>query len=92
MTVWDHIVDTVVASGFIPIVRGMRMYIIEPRTFYQSTAKAKKIVYGRNLIDLQFARKLGGISKVPTIEVRCPDPDIGRTRWARAPRCAAFAP
>lgn len=85
MTVWDHIVDTVVAAGYLPIVRGMQLYIIEPRTFYANTANAKKMVYGRNLIDLQFARKLGGVSKVPTIEVRCPDPDQGRTRWARAP-------
>ncbi len=23
---------------------------------------------------------------MPTIEVRCPDPQIGRTRWARAPK------
>ena len=85
MTVWDHIVDTVLAAGFIPMVRGMQLYLIEPRTFYANTSKAKQLVYGRNLLNLQFARKLGGISKVPTIEVRCPDPDIGRTRWARAP-------
>lgn len=85
MTVWDHIVDTVVASGFLPIIRGMQLFLIEPRTFYQSTSNAKQLVYGRNLIDLEFSRKLGGVSKVPTIEVRCPDPQIGRTRWARAP-------
>ncbi len=85
MTVWDHIVDTVVATGFIPIIRGLRLYLIEPRTFYESESNAKKIVYGRNLIDLHIARKLGGIAQVPTVEVRCPDPEIGRTRWARAP-------
>ena len=85
MTVWDHIVDTVVAVGYLPIIRGLEMYLIEPRTFYQSTSNAKKLVYGRNLKDLKYARKLGGISKVPTIEVRSPDPEIGRTRWARAP-------
>lgn len=85
MTVWDHIVDTVVAAGFLPIVRGMQLYLIEPRTFFAGTTGAKRMVYGHNLIELQFARKLGGVSKVPTIEVRCPDSDIGRTRWARAP-------
>ena len=85
MTVWDHIVDTVVATGFLPIIRGLVLFIIEPRTFYQGTSNAKQLVYGRNLIDLSFSRKLGGVSKVPTIEVRCPDPQIGRTRWARAP-------
>lgn len=85
MTVWDHIVDTVVATGFLPIIRGLVLFIIEPRTFYQGTSNAKQLVYGRNLIDLSFSRKLGGVSKVPTIEVRCPDPGIGRTRWARAP-------
>jgi hypothetical protein len=85
MTVWDHIVDTVVATGYLPIIRGLSLYIIEPRTFYQGTASAKKLVYGRNLSGLEYARKLGGVSKVPTIEVRCPDPEIARTRWARAP-------
>jgi hypothetical protein len=85
MTVWDHIVDTVVASGYLPIIRGLQMYLIEPRTFYQRTSGAKRLVYGRNLLDLDFARKLAGVAKVPTIEVRCPDPEIGRTRWARAP-------
>lgn len=85
MSVWDHITDTVVATGFIPIIRGLEMYIIEPRTFYADASSPKQLVYGRNLSQLQFARKLGGASKVPTIEVRCADPDIGRTRWARAP-------
>ena len=84
MSVWDHIVDTVVAGGYLPVIRGMQLYIIEPRTFYERRAGAKRLVYGHNLVDLQFARKLGG-SKVPTIEVRCPDPEIGKTRWARAP-------
>lgn len=85
MSVWDHIVDTVVATGYIPIIRGLRLYLIEPRTFYQGTARAKRMMYGRNLLDLEFSRKIGGNTKVPTVEVRCPDPEIGKTRWARAP-------
>lgn len=85
MSVWDHIVDTVVATGYLPIIRGLALYLIEPRTFYQGSASAKKLVYGRNLKKLEYARKIGGVSKVPTIEVRCPDPEIARTRWARAP-------
>jgi hypothetical protein len=42
------------------------------------------MVWGRNLTSLEFTRKLGG-TKVPTIEVRCYDPSIGRTRWGRYP-------
>lgn len=85
MSVWDHIMDTVVATGYVPIIRGMQLYLMEPRTFYAGGSSTKRMVYGRNLINLDFERKFGGVSLVPTIEVRCVDPEIGRTRWARAP-------
>jgi len=80
--------DTVVAAGYLPLVRGMRIYLITPRTMYSSKARAKKLVYGRNLNKMSVSRKLGGSAKVPTIEIRCADPSIGKTRWARAPVAA----
>lgn len=88
MTVWDHVNDTVIGLGFVPMVRGMTLYIIDPRTFYAGTSEAKKLIYGRNLLKFNVARKLGGPSVVPTMEVRCQDPSIGATRWARWPSVA----
>lgn len=32
-----------------------------------------------------MVRNLGGIVKARTVEVRCYDPDVGKTRWARFP-------
>ena len=88
MSVWDHITDVCVAAGFVPIVRGTELRIIDPRTLYLSsnpdTQTGRKMVYGRNLEGLQFSRKLQNVT-TPTIEVRCYDPSIGRTRWARWP-------
>jgi len=83
MSAWDHITDVVRALGFIPIMRGFRLVIIEPRTLYE-TVGVTRMVYGRNLEELSFSRALMGV-KVPTIEVRCYDSETGRTRWARYP-------
>lgn len=83
MTVWDHITDVCRAAGFIPTVRGFEVVIVEARTLYGS-AGSKRMVYGRNLEELTFSRKLQG-TKVPTIEVRSYDTSTGRTRWARYP-------
>ena len=84
MSVWDHITDVLVSLGFVPIFEGFEMHIAEPRTFYANANNKRTMVYGRNLANLKFARKMSGL-KVPTIEVRCYDPTIGRMRWARAP-------
>jgi len=85
LTLWDHINDTVISLGFVPTVRGLTLYIVDPKTFYAGTSEAKRLVYGRNLIKMAFSRKLGGPAVVPTIEIRCADPEIGATRWARWP-------
>lgn len=83
MSLWDHIQDVVRGQGFMPMVRGWDVVITDPRTLY-SAADAKRMVYGRNLSNLSFSRRLGGV-KVPTIEVRCFDAERGRTLWARYP-------
>ncbi len=83
MTMWEHIVDTCVATGTVPLVRDFDVVVSEARTLF-STSDALRMVYGQNLEDLEFTRRMGGI-KVPTIEVRAWDPVIGRTRWARYP-------
>lgn len=83
MTAWDHITDVVRALGFLPVMKGFRLHIVEPRTLY-STEGVKRMVWGRNLQTLSFTRSLLGV-QVPTIEVRSYDPDRGRTIWARYP-------
>lgn len=83
MSIWDHITDVCRATGFIPVVDGYEIVITEARTLY-SSSNARRMVYGRNLTDLSFTRRLQG-AKVPTIEVRSYDTAIGRTRWARWP-------
>lgn len=83
-SVWDHISETCLQVGLVPIVEDYTVRIIRPRTFYPARSRARRMVYGRNLERLGFSRKLAGI-KVPTIEVRVYDPEVGRTRWARYP-------
>ncbi len=86
MKVWDHVVQVVQKLGYVPVIRGFSLFLLEPRTLFQNVAFGRKMVYGINLSHLEFARKLAGDSATPpTIEVRCPDPSIGRTRWARHP-------
>lgn len=83
MSVWEHLTDTLGRVALQPVIYDYQLHICEPRTFF-GDRPLRRMVYGRNLSKLEFARKLGG-TKVPTIEARCPDPDIGRTRWARWP-------
>jgi len=82
-TAWDHITDVVRALGLLPIMRGYFLVIQDPRTLY-STEETTRMVYGRNISDLDFERSLQG-ERSPTIEVRCYDPDRGRTIWGRYP-------
>lgn len=83
MSLWDHITDVVRAQGLLPLVRGWDIVVTDPRTVY-TTEGVRRMVYGRNLSSLEFTRKIGGL-KVPTYEVRCYDPERGRTLWARYP-------
>lgn len=83
MSLWDHLTDVVAALGFVPQVRDFEVVIAEPATLF-STEGVRRMVYGQNLEELQFVRRLQGV-KVPTIEVRSYDASVGRTRWARYP-------
>lgn len=106
MNLWDYITDCCVQVGLTPIVRDYELRLCRPETLYGTTTvaptpeegnvggvsgRARRMVYGRNIEDLEFTRKLGGV-KVPTIEVRAYDALVGRTRWARWPvRAGALA-
>lgn len=81
---WDHITEVTARVGLVPVLYDYELHIVEPRTYFTGSDVARRMVYGRNLRHLEFTRKLGGV-RVPTIEVRCYDPTIGRTRWARYP-------
>lgn len=83
-SVWDHIVTTCQKLGLIPFMRNFVLFITEPQTLYSQIENGRKMVYGRNLSELKFARKMGGV-RADTIEIRSFDPDIGRSRWARYP-------
>lgn len=83
-TLWDHITDCVLRLGLVPVLRSFTLYLLEPRVVFADLESARKMVWGRNIKELQFARRLGG-QKCETIEVRSPDSSIGRTRWARFP-------
>lgn len=83
-SLWDHITDTCMRVGLIPVFYDYDLRILDPRTFYSNRDIAKRMVYGENLRHFEVSRKLGGV-RVPTIEVRCYDPDLCRTRWARYP-------
>ena len=84
LSVWDHITETCTQVGLVPVFEDNELRLIRPRTFYENRDVARRMVYGRNLENLGFSRKLGG-TKVPTVEVRAYDPALGRTRWARYP-------
>lgn len=84
MNLWDHVTEVCARAGLVPIFVDYELRIVNPRTFYASGSRARRMVYGRNLLHLEFTRKIGGV-QVPTIEVRSYDPTIGRTRWARYP-------
>jgi len=83
MTLWDHVTDVCRAAGFIPQVRDFELVIAEARTLF-GTETARRMVYGQNIKQLEFSRRLQG-QKVPTIEVRAYDAELGQTRWARYP-------
>jgi hypothetical protein len=84
MSLWDHITDVTVAFGFVPIIRGYELRIINPRTRLSSKGNPRRMVFGRNLESLDFDRKLGG-NAVSIVEVRAYDPSVDKVRWARWP-------
>ncbi len=82
-SVWDAIADVCLKLGLSPVVRQRILYLQEPQAQYRQ-AEPYVVVYGESLSALKFAKKYEGVSN-QTIEVRSPDPTIGRTRWARYP-------
>ncbi|CAB4155010.1 hypothetical protein UFOVP650_63 [uncultured Caudovirales phage] len=83
-SVWDHIMEASLKLGLTPVVRGFTLFLLEPKVLFASFVNARRMVWGRNIKKLSFARKMGGV-RSDTIEVRSPDPSIGYTRWARFP-------
>ena len=55
---WDQIQDIVQQAGLIAYISLDELVITNPRTFYDSS-QAKLFVFGQNLTDLSFERKLG---------------------------------
>ena len=83
-SVWDHLLDVCNKLGLVPSMRGFTLFLLEPRVLSSNLRDARRMVWGRNIKRLGFARKMGGV-KSDTIEVRSFDASIGRTRWARYP-------
>jgi hypothetical protein len=83
-SLWDHLTDVTLRLGLVPVLRGFTLFLLEPRVVFRDLTSARRMVWGRNIKQLRFTRKMGGV-KADTIEVRSPDPTIGRTRWARFP-------
>ncbi len=83
---WDHITDVCLSTGIIPVMRDYELRIIEPRTLNKdSRAKARAMVFGKNLSELSFGRLIGGSTEVNPVEVHAVDNTIDRTRFARWP-------
>lgn len=81
---WDMVTEICTVLGLVPLIVDDTLQLIQPRTFYAGRDTTRAMIYGRNISDLNMSRKLSS-TKVPTVEIRCYDPDIGRTRWARYP-------
>lgn len=84
VTLWDHITDVTVGLGLVPVIRGFHLFLIQPRTFFAGTSNAVRMSYGQNLTSWKLSRKFSR-EKVPTIQVRCYDPTIQRSRWGQWP-------
>lgn len=83
-SVMDHIIASCEQLGFRAAFYDYELWIIDPRNHFAGRSVQRTMVYGQNLVSMEFSRKLAG-TKVPTIECRSYDPTIGRTRWARYP-------
>ncbi len=83
-SVYDHITKVLQKLALVPVMRGFTLYLLEPRTLFADPSRRRKMVWGKNLKTLSFSRRLGGV-KCETIEMRSPNPVLGRTLWARYP-------
>jgi len=68
-TYWDVIQSIVAEAGLIAYIELDRLVITKPRVLYDRN-QAKRFVYGRNLKNLEFKRKIGR-KKGFNIAVRC---------------------
>lgn len=57
-TYWDVIQDIVRRAGLIAYIQLDQLVISKPRNIYDKT-KANKFVYGKNILNLEFHRKIG---------------------------------
>lgn len=57
-TYWDVIQDIVRRAGLIAYIQLDKLVIAKPRNIYDKS-RAKKFVYGKNLLNLEFYRKIG---------------------------------
>lgn len=55
---WDVIQDIVGRAGLIAYIEIDRLVLSKPRVLYDAK-QAKRFIYGRNIVDLQFKRKIG---------------------------------
>lgn len=83
-TVWDHITDTCIATGVVPVIRDWGLRLEYARTLFGAQPNAPRMIWGRNLSGLSFMRKLAGF-KNPTIETRSYSVKRGATLAARYP-------
>ena len=80
--VWELIESTCIKVGLIPIMRGFTLFLAPPRGVFGSQT-IRKMVWGRNLANLEFSRKASQVYN-KTVEVRSLDPSRARTLWARS--------
>jgi hypothetical protein len=88
-SVLDHITDVCVGTGMICVVDGLRLKVTNARTLFGPQAGAPRMVWGKNLTELSFARTMAGY-KHPTVEVRSYQVDKRRTYAARYPDLKHF--
>lgn len=82
MKVWDHLTEVCLSLGVVPLMVGLDLLLTKPATTFAERDPIR-MVYGRNILDFSFTRKFGAVT-TPTVEVRSYDPEIDKTRWARA--------
>ena len=84
-TYWDLVTDLCVVAGVVPLIYLDKLYLLQPRTLFQSTAdKAPTMVWGGNIERMSISRKFGRLKTQP-VEVRCFYPGEKETAFARFP-------
>lgn len=82
---WDVIYKLAQRAGYIAYVENLRLRLISlPAFIRERRANPRKMVWGRNILNLSLRRKLGR-EQVPIIETRAYDPRTRRVVRARFP-------